>query len=105
MTWFPDMGTVTMIDAGDHVRAIGWLSAEHPYTKGEVPAEFRARVRQFAELWGHSTKALGWGAFLGLHRCELCDQFMASGNFGVPKGGLLFAAPEMLPHYVEAHGY
>jgi hypothetical protein len=26
-------------------------------------------------------------------------------NFGVPRTGLLFAAPEMLSHYVEAHGY
>lgn len=105
MSWFPDMGTVTMIDAGDHVRAVGWLSAKHPYTPGEVPAEFLTRLREFAKRWGDSTEAIGWGIFMGPHCCELCGRFMAGGNFGVPWGGLLFAAPDMLPHYVEAHGY
>ena len=31
MTYFPDMDTATMIDAGDHVRAVGWLSAARPH--------------------------------------------------------------------------
>jgi hypothetical protein len=105
MNWFPDMGTVTMIDAGEHVRAVGWLSAEHPFTQGDVPAEFLARLKEFAKRWGDSTEALGWPIAAGLHCCELCDRFMASGNFGVPSGGLLFVAPEMLPHTIEAHGY
>jgi len=105
MTWFLDMDTNSMMDAGDHVRAVGWLSSEHPFTQGEVPAGFLARLREFAEKWGDSTDALGWGLALGWHDCELCDQSMASGNFGVPSGELLFIAPEMVPHYVEAHHY
>lgn len=105
MSWFPDMGTVTMIDAGDHVRAVGWLSADHPYPRGEVPAGVAARVREFAGKWRDSTPALGWSIFRGLHGCELGDRFMAYGNFGVPDGDRLFVAPEMLPHYIEAHGY
>ncbi len=107
MSWFPDMGTFTMIDAGDHVRAVGWLSRKHRFTKGNVPAEFRARLREFAAKWDQSADALGWGIFKGLHRCELCllRRFTASGNFGVPYGDLLFAVPEMISHYVEVHHY
>src|SRR5438034_4020922 len=105
MSWFPDMGTVTMIDAGDHVRAVGWLSATHPFAEGDVPAELLAGLKEFANRWGDSTEALGWGCYMGPHCCELCDRFMACGNFGVPSGGLLFVAPDMLHHYVEAHRY
>lgn len=105
MSWFPDMGTKAMIDAGDHVRAVGWLSAKHPFDKGEVPVEFLARLREFATKCGDSTEALGWSIYFGCHSCELCNQSMASGNFGVPGGVLLFAAPQMVPHYVEVHHY
>ncbi len=105
MSWFPDMGTQTMIDGGDHIRAVGWLSAQQPFSQGEVPAEFRIRIREFADRWGDSTDALGWSVLMGPHCCEFCSRFMASGNFGVPHDGLLFVVPEMLPHYVEAHDY
>src|SRR5262245_26309318 len=105
MSWFPDMGTVTMIDAGDHIRAVGWLSANRPFTKGEVPIEFRDRLREFSQKHIESTDAIGWGIFMGPHCCELCGRFMAGGNFGVPDNALLFAAPEMITHYVEAHQY
>jgi hypothetical protein len=80
------MGMDTMIDSGDHVRAVGWLSAKHSFNQGEVPAEFLDRLREFAQKWGDSTDALGWGRFLGWHDCELCNRFAASGNFGVPSG-------------------
>jgi len=48
-----------------------------------VPIEFVDRLRVFARKWGDSIKSLGW-AFLGDHCCELCGQFTAAGNFGVP---------------------
>src|SRR5262245_11197055 len=105
MSWFPDMGTVTMIDAGDHVRAIGWLSSSHPFAQGDVPAKVRARLRAFVAQSSISGKALGWGAYMGVHRCELCDQFSSHGEFGVPDGALLFVAPVMIEHYVKLHRY
>ena len=50
MTYFPDMGTKTMIDAGDHIRAVGWLSEERPFIDGEVPSDFLARLRELTSL-------------------------------------------------------
>lgn len=105
MSLFPDLGTVTMIDAGEHVRAVGWLSDEQPFAVGDVPPEFLHRLRDFARRWCDSATALGWASFMGWHDCELCGGSVASGNFGVPYGDLLFVAPEMVPHYVEAHRY
>ena len=105
MTWYPDLGQSTMVADGEHVRAIGWLSPRHAFTKGEVPAEFLSRLQDFAKDCFESTEALGWGIFLGVHCCDFCGQSMAGGNFGVPQGEVLFVCPEMLPHYIEAHGY
>jgi hypothetical protein len=105
MTYFPDMGTATMIDVGNHIRAVGWLHADRPFSQGPPPPDFVTRLREFAQLWWPSTEALGWGLFMGGHRCEFCHNFGAGGNFGVPDGDLLFAAPEMIAHYVEHHQY
>jgi hypothetical protein len=105
MSFFTDLSTESMIDAGDHVRAIGWLSKGQPFPQGDMPPEFVARLREFVRLWWPSTEALGWGVFHGKHRCEFCLAFDAFGNFGVPDGPILFVAPEMVTHYVEAHCY
>ncbi len=111
MSWYPDLGTVTLIDEGEHVRAVGWLAApswfssKKSFPKGETSIEFLLRLYQFAKLWGDSSEALGWGMFLGVHGCELCNKFQAGGNFGVPAGELLYVAPEMITHYVEVHQY
>jgi len=105
MAHFTDLDTTTQITRGPHVRAIGWLSAKHPYPKGSVSETFRDRLRSFCARWDDSVRALHWPVAGGPHTCELCDEFRAAGNFGVPAGAILFVAPEMVGHYVEKHGY
>ncbi|MBA3312864.1 MAG: hypothetical protein H0T47_06170 [Planctomycetaceae bacterium] len=99
------MATDCMVVQGDHVRAIGWLSDKHPFPAGDVPVEFLVRLKEFCRRWGHGVDALGWGMFRGRHRCELCGECVAGGNIGVPADDVLFAAPEMVAHYVETHRY
>ena len=105
MSFFPDMGRESLVAAGDHVRAIGWLHPDHAYTKGTVPAEFVARLKKFAARCADSGEALYFGAFGGYHTCEFCGRAHGIGNFGVPSDNQLFVAPEMIVHYVEQHGY
>ena len=105
MSWYSDLGTVTMIDGGGHVRAVGWLSDTQPFPVGDVPGEFLTRLQEFGRRWSDSARALGWASLMGYHHCELCGGSMASGNFGVPWGTLLFVAPQMVTHYVEVHRY
>src|SRR5687768_10894017 len=105
MSFFRDMSTTTMVDAGDHVRAVGWLCREEPFTRGVVSPEFVERLREFARRWGESTEALGWGVFMGVHTCEFCHACVGFGNFGVPRDAKLFVAPDLIVHYVEAHQY
>ncbi len=105
MSWYPDMGRETMVAVGEHVRAVGWLSSNHPYTGGEVPAEFVDLLREFVRLASESAEALYFPVFCGLHTCELCDGVKDNRNFGVPSGEVLFVAPTMVVHYIEQHGY
>jgi hypothetical protein len=105
MAYFADLDTATQIARGSHVRAVGWLSAKHSYRTGAAPAGFVDRLRSFCAGWGDSVEALQWPVAGGPHTCELCDEFRASGNLGVPAGAILFVAPQMVAHYVEQHGY
>lgn len=105
MSFFPDMGCKSLVAAGNHVRAVGWLHPDHPYTTGPVPDEFLARLKEFVARSGDSAEALYFGAFGGYHTCEFCDRSHGIGNFGVPSGDVLFVAPEMVVHYIEQHGY
>lgn len=103
--YFHDLSKETQIDHGNHVRAIGWLSADQPFTTGDVPTEFPRRLRIFCENSAECGKELSWPFAMGVHECELCGEFWSGGNIGVPAGELLFVAPEMVAHYVDRHGY
>jgi hypothetical protein len=94
-----------MVANGDHVRAIGWLSAGQAFPQGKVTETFVARLREFVYHANDSSRSLGFGAFGGLHDCELCLRERDARNFGVPAGPVLYVAPAMVLHYVERHAY
>jgi hypothetical protein len=105
MSYYPDMGMKTMIDEGEHIRAVGWLHQSIPYVQGDVTATFLERLRDFVRLCEPSRDALGWGIIMGPHCCEFCDNCMRGANFGVPDGPILFVTPSMVDHYIEVHRY
>lgn len=105
LTWYPDLGNTAMVCRGPFVRAVGWLHADHPFTKGSVPAETVTRLKDFVQLADESTTALGWGLLMGIHTCEFCGRDRGLRNFGVPTNNLLYVVPEMIVHYIEEHGY
>ena len=107
MTYYTDLSETTMITAGSHIRAIGWLDDKHVFQAGEAPAEFVRKLQKIIEKYAESEGALGWilDSFFGYHTCELCHKFDHGGNFGVPAGQVLYVAPAMISHYVEEHGY
>jgi hypothetical protein len=105
MEHFPDMSVQTQIASASFIRAIGWLAAATPYSTGDTSPEFVSKLHLLAKHWDASTSALGWPVAGGRHTCEMCGQFRAAGNFGVPDGAVLYVAPEMVAHYVDAHRY
>lgn len=83
------------------LRAVGWLERGHPFATGRVAAEVYARlVELLKEPWQP-------GIFMGFHRCDLCLYEGPTGqrNLFVPAGGFAFVAPELIAHYMNAHGY
>jgi YqeY-like protein len=112
MVWLPDMSTFPEL-VGD-VRAIGWLESKYPFTRGSVPPEFLARLKQFEVHAGHSRKLLDLPPGLGDHICDFCPsptgnvydpETLGHGYIGIPSGNVLFIAPQLLPHYIEKHEY
>jgi hypothetical protein len=95
---------------------VGWLSKGHLFTQGPVNSALIAKMRRLAE----TPEAL----YRGFHLCEFCDmpaelrerpyaeqwekweQFRASnGEIRVSRDGITYAAPLLITHYIEAHGY
>ncbi|HEY0017411.1 MAG TPA: hypothetical protein VGC13_13960 [Longimicrobium sp.] len=97
--YYPDLGTECQVDQGPHVRAVGWLSEDHPFPTGPPDSVFVEALReQVAQAW--QPVAAG-----GSHVCEYCEHVWGSDNVWIPGGDVVFVAPALITHYVEAHSY
>ena len=78
---------------------IGWLDAAHEFAKGSVAAALIAKMKQKA--------ARPVELYRGFHVCEWCGQKEARGcgEIRVVRDEVTFAAPVLIVHYIEAHGY
>ena len=104
--YYPDLTPFTYSRAvcGTHVLNIGWLSRSAQFPIGDTSEEFRRALRKLAENPVHLCA--------GRHKCEFCDfrrlEIPAgNGEIHVPAaaGSVVYAAPELVPHYVEEHRY
>jgi hypothetical protein len=92
---------------------VGWLEPGHPYAEGEPGRDF---VAALAGLLADPWKAL---SFRGWHGCS-CRRFPRTAatfrlrrvpgrrgvhNLFVPGRRCVFVAPELILHYIDAHGY
>jgi hypothetical protein len=115
MTYYPDLAPNDyLLIFGPEVVSIGWLDAEHPYSRGEVsPEHVRALERLLVHGW-QPVYVKGWEA------CPFCGvgeeqplfrdvdgerRMVGADNLFVPAGDVLYLAPSMILHYVEEHGY
>jgi hypothetical protein len=102
---------------------VGWLDNVHPYPRGTVDQKMVEKMRLLA------SKPVE--LYRGKHICELCaeppdliktilpnrcidpncswvrwvDQRSSNGEIRVSGEGIVFAAPVLIVHYIEAHGY
>jgi hypothetical protein len=104
MTYYADLAHHGYFMPGPFFRAVGWLSAEHPFSTGETPSGLVMRLKEFRGRGG-GQKEIGWPSELGKHTCELCDSYETAGEIAVPAAGILYMAPNMISHYVEVHHY
>lgn len=94
--------------------SVGWLEAGHAVPRGAVPAEFVDELRRLCSAGIYRTR--------GFHLCQFCprqswppkptfvafedrEYLVGSAEIRVDGDGVRYAAPDMIIHYVDAHGY
>ncbi len=104
MTWFADLSPYTYFepDRRPGLLNIGWLDRAHEFPVGETPPELAATLaRLCADERVAQTR--------GRHSCNLPgDRTGAYGSAEIRvkgEGGVVYAAPELIHHYVTAHRY
>jgi hypothetical protein len=107
MTWYADESPCDYFvafgpDGTASLRAIGWLERGQPFGVGSVNREVYDRLKHLlADPWQP-------GVFMGPHECDLCRyEPGARGykNLFIPADGFLYVCPELILHYMNAHGY
>jgi len=108
-----------------HVLMVGWLSREHPFQIGEVSDLFARTLRRLIS----SPVIIPTYSEMGFHECEFCSPrrdgesvgawvlgnpaprsnrrgILGTGELWVPsESGLVYVAPVLVAHYVDAHRY
>jgi hypothetical protein len=118
MAYFPDLSPYSY-GHSDHpgVVHIGWLDGVHPFPTGKVESSLIEKMKSLA------TKPVE--LYRGKHTCELCtgapDVFVrgtlnpvwvtwaaqrsSNSEIRVIGESIIFAAPVLIIHYIEAHEY
>ena len=97
----------------DALKAVGWLDAGKRYSKGAVTSQFfEALLQLLVQPWQPVVAA-------GRHGCSLCrfsggpgqitfggaTVTIGASNVYVPGDGVIYVAPSLVVHYVDAHEY
>lgn len=114
MATYEDLTSYSYTDSETPMINIGWLGADKPFETGEVDP----RVLPALMRWAVEPANL----MRGSHTCEFCRAeapimirvpgirdgraFLGNGEIHVQgSDGTIYAAPTLIVHYIEAHGY
>jgi hypothetical protein len=123
MAYFPDLSPYAYGHAfHPGVVHVGWLDGAHPFPRGSVESRLIEKMKLLAEEPVE--------LYRGVHVCELCGappdikmttmtnrivinpnwvkwaaQRSSNGEIRVVYGGVTFAAPVLIVHYIEEHCY
>jgi hypothetical protein len=87
--------------AATTLAAVGWLQCGRPFAAGAVDAGVFAKLRELCtDPWQPSIAP-------GVHECDLClyDGKPGARCLFIPGNGRLYVCPELIVHYMNAHGY
>lgn len=103
MAWFPDLAPFTGLPGRDLV-AVGWLQKGKPFAKAKRADEALANRLTRSEYREGQFRTRRRE-----HRCDLCRKKSIArfgrGEILVIADDRIFVAPELIAHYVRAHGY
>ncbi len=103
MASYPDLSPCTYfgIDPGKTLLAVGWLERGDAFPTGPVEDRVYQRLTELTrQSWGYFL-------YLGHHTCSLYQHGGAKGtaNMLIPGDGVIYACPELITHYIDAHWY
>jgi hypothetical protein len=104
MAWFADLSPCSYFGAEHvtHLRSVGWLERNQPFATGAVDREvFDQLKNMLKDPWQTVS-------FFGFHECDLClyqGDARSVNNLFIPGDGIIFVCPELITHYMNAHGY
>lgn len=80
---------------------VGWLQKGQPFTIGKVPEGFLEKLQTYL------TSDFTVFHYMGDHDCEFCNKRESASCEirTVSIDGTVYAAPELIKHYIESHGY
>jgi hypothetical protein len=103
MTYFPDL-TLYAYFPPEKERPntvnIGWLDRDYPFPTGKTSKKFQDKLQQVSLRRVNQTT--------GFHSCCFCkgpERPHSSAEIRVSGAGKVYAAPELVHHYVVAHRY
>ena len=108
VTYQEDLSPCTYFDRdpatvySKYLLAVGWLDADKPYRQGSISPGLRAKL---GELLVNP-----WNPFatLGVHECNFCGRRGGPSGWRtlfIPGERGVFAAPELIHHYIDHHHY
>src|SRR5262249_44600355 len=103
MTYFEDLTPYTYFHPEEEQPGtvnVGWLDRRHPFPTGETSAEFRDRLQRLCRRRLKRTPGGHPRAF-----CKGRDKLHSSAEIRVAGNRRVYAAPELVHHYVVAHDY
>jgi hypothetical protein len=93
------------------VKAVGWLSAAYPFSTGEVEGELVQKLERLSIIARVNDTR-------GFHCCEFCGgqqiylqygdkrRLLGTAEVWIPGDeDILYAAPDLIVHYIHAHRY
>lgn len=104
MTWFADLTPCDFISsiADGPFLAVGWLRRAGDFPTGSTSRDVFARLVDLVrDPWQPFVTA-------GNHECDLCQfepEAVGSKNLFVPGDGVIYVAPELITHHINAHRY
>lgn len=102
--YYPDLSPYAYSSQIADALNVGWLDPAHAFPQGPTPDGFAARLADFCAAAHRVNRTQR------VHHCALCAPPAAIGDLGsaeirVAGEHQVFAAPDLIGHYVTAHGY
>jgi hypothetical protein len=113
VTWYADLSPYEYMEDGEPMLNVGWLDRSVTFPTGEVSGEAKTAL---LDLVGDYE-----GATRGLHYCHFCDAespilihhapadrgrvFLGMSEIRPRRNGVTYAAPSLIIHYIDEHGY